>query len=64
MYKDINKIIPLDINGFDEMPETSIYYKTLQKKEFLIVKNNRVIILQSPDIAKIQIKYSIKVLFH
>ena len=57
MYKQTVKQLPEDVNSFETVPETSIYYKTIDNENFLYYKNNNVIIFQSNNLAKIQLKY-------
>ena len=57
LYKEINKNFPNDVQSFETIPEESIYYKTLDNQDFLAFKNDRILIFQSPNLAKIQIKY-------
>ena len=57
LYKEINKNFPNDVQSFETIPEESIYYKTLDNQDFLAFKNDKILIFQSPNLAKIQIKY-------
>ena len=41
----------------EDAPSNSIYYTTFDDEEFLIFKNNDLLIYQSPLLAKIQIKF-------
>ena len=38
LYKNINKLIPSDINNFNEMPDDSIYYHTLNNQFLRIIE--------------------------
>lgn len=53
----INKILPEDIKVFEDITEDSEYYKTEKNEEFMIYKDNEIIIFQSPFQASIFIKY-------
>ena len=57
LYKELNKNFPNDVQTFETIPEESIYYKTLDNQDFLAFKNDKIIIFQSPNLAKIQIKF-------
>ena len=56
LYKEINKNLTKDILNLNEAPENSLYYKTLDEEDFVIYKDSRNFILQSPSLAKIQIE--------
>ena len=57
LYKELNKNFPNDVQSFAPIPEESIYYKMLDNRDFLAFKYDKIIIFQSPNLAKIQIKY-------
>ncbi|KAG4101852.1 hypothetical protein H8356DRAFT_1421446 [Neocallimastix lanati (nom. inval.)] len=42
------KQLPLDITSFNEIPNESKYYKTKRDENFMIFKNNDLIVFQSP----------------
>jgi len=42
------KQLPPDITTFDEIPNESNYYKTKRDENFMIFKNNDLIVFQSP----------------
>jgi len=42
------KQLPPDITTFDEIPNESKYYKTKRNENFMIFKNNDLIVFQSP----------------
>lgn len=56
LYNALNNNLPNDILSLKNAPEFSPYYKTLDEEEFVIFKNERLVILQSPNLAKIQIE--------
>ena len=56
LYKEINKNLTKDILNLNEAPENSLYYKTLDEEDFVVYKDSRNFILQSPSLAKIQIE--------
>ena len=56
LYKELNKNIPDDILDLSLAPENSLYYKTLNNENFVIYKDKELMILQSPGLAKIQLK--------
>lgn len=62
LYEQINKNLPSNINSFEEAPVNSIYYKTIKDEEFLIYRDDNLMIFQSPDQAKIHLKYG-KIIF-
>ena len=57
LYATANKVLPKEINSFEEIPHESEYFYTKDDKEFMIFKNNKIIIFQSPNQAKIQIRH-------
>ena len=57
LYKNMSKILPEEVNSFDDIPDDSIYYKTIDEENFMFFKNDKIIIFQSPNLAKIHIKY-------
>ena len=56
LYKQANKILPDDIANLASAPDESIYYKTLKDEKFVIYKDEDLMIMQSPNLAKIQMK--------
>ena len=56
LYKELNNNIPEDILDLSLAPENSLYYKTLNNENFFIYKDKELMILQSPGLAKIQLK--------
>ena len=48
--------MPKDILSLRNVPPNSTYYKTLDNSDFIIYRDNSMIILQSPSLAKIQMK--------
>lgn len=58
LYKQINTILPDDIQNSALAPDDSIYYKTLKDEKFVIYKDEYLMIMQSPNLAKIQKKLS------
>lgn len=56
LYKEINKNLPQDLLNLNEASENSLYYKTLDEEDFVVYKDSRNFILQSPNLAKIQIE--------
>ena len=63
LYKNIAKVLPPEVDSFDKIPGESIYNKTSDNKNFLYFNNKKSVIFQSPNLAKIHIKYgSISVL--
>ena len=56
LYKQINTILPGDIENLALAPDDSIYYKTLKDEKFVIYKDADLMIMQSPNLAKIQMK--------
>ena len=57
LYKELNKNIPNDIIDLSHTPEDSLYYKTLTNEKFFIYKDKDLMILQSPSLAKIHLKF-------
>ena len=57
LYKEINKVLPDDIVNLEMAPEESIYYNTLKGENFVIYKDADLIVLQSPGLAKIHLKF-------
>ena len=57
LYKEINKALPDVIVNLEMAPEESIYYNTLKVEKFVIYKDSDLLVLQSPDLAKIQLKF-------
>ena len=51
------KKLPDDIKTFDEIPDESIYFKTENDENFMIFKNDDLLIFQSPFQAKLFSKY-------
>lgn len=64
LYKNMSKILPKDVDSFDNSPDDSIYYKAIDIQNFMHFKNNKILIFQSPYLAKIHIKYGTKVIGH
>ena len=56
LYKEINKNLPQDLLNLNQASENSLYYKTLDEEDFVVYKDSRNFILQSPNLAKIQIE--------
>lgn len=54
LYKEINKKFPQDLLNLNEASENSLHYKALDEKDFVVYKDSRNFILQSPSLAKIQ----------
>jgi len=48
IIKDINKQLPPNISSFEKIPEKHYLYITKQNKNFMIFKNQNVVIFQSP----------------
>ena len=46
--RNINKYLPSDINSFEDIPEKSEYYYTERNENFMIFKNDKLIVFQSP----------------
>ena len=46
LNNNINKILPPEIKSFDDIPDNSIYYKTLENEEFLYFKNNKIFFIK------------------
>ena len=46
LYKNINSKLPKEVENFEDMPDDSIYYKTISNDDFLYYKNNNVVIFQ------------------
>ena len=57
LYKEMTKNLPNDIEDFESIPDESIYYKTIDNSNFLLYKNNRIVVFQSNNMAKIHAKY-------
>ena len=57
LYEAANKLLPKEINSMEEIPDDSEYFYTKDDNEFMIFKSNKIIIFQSPNQAKIQIKH-------
>ena len=57
LNKKINKVLPDDIANLEIAPEESIYYNTLKGEKFVINKDLDLLVLQSPDLVKIQLKF-------
>ena len=55
--RSINKQLPPEIKSFDEIPDESEFYKTVEGENFMIFKNHDLIIFQSPFQAKLFIEY-------
>ena len=53
----VNKSFPKDIDSLEDIPEKNEYYETIDKQEFKIFKNSKLLILQSPFQAKAHLKY-------
>ena len=53
----MNKQHPTNIKTFDEIPNESKYFKTVNDEDFMIFKNSDMVIFQSPFQAKIYSKY-------
>ena len=56
LYNEVNENLPKDILNIQNAPTDSIYYKTLDNENFVLYKDNYMIILQSPKLAKIHMK--------
>ena len=56
LYNEVNKNLPKDILNLKYAPTESIYYKTLDNENYVLYKDNHMIILQSPKLAKIHMK--------
>ena len=57
LYREITKILPNDIEDFESIPDESLYYKTIDNNNFLLYKNNRIVVFQSNNMAKIHAKF-------
>ena len=57
----VNKMIPKDINDFNDNPYEHEYYNTLNREKFLLEKSETYVIFQSPFQANLHIKYPEKV---
>ena len=57
LYKNMSKILPKEIDSFENIPDDSNFYKTIDMQNFMYFKNNKIIIFQSPNLAKIHIKF-------
>ena len=55
LYKELNKNLPNDIKKLKNTPSNSIYYTIFDEVEFLLFKNNDLLIVQSSSLAKIKI---------
>ena len=55
--RNMNKNLPSDINSFDDIPEKSEYYYTERNENFMIFKNDKLIVFQSPFQAKLFNEY-------
>jgi len=55
--RTMNKQHPTNIKTFDEIPDESKYFKTVNDEDFMIFKNSDMVIFQSPFQAKIYSKY-------
>jgi len=58
MMRTMNKLYPSNIKTFDEIPNKSKIFKTLRDEDFVIFKNSKVVIFQSPFQSKIYSQYS------
>ena len=56
--RNINKLLPKDISSFDDIPAECQFYKTETDEDYMIFKNNVIIIFQSPFQANLFYKYS------
>ena len=56
LYNEVNKNFPKDIISLRSAPLNSPFYKTLDNNDFVIYKDNSMVILQSPNLAKIHLK--------
>ena len=56
LYNEVNKNLPKDILSLKNAPCNSPFYKTLDNNDFVIYKDNSMVILQSPNLAKIHLK--------
>lgn len=56
--RKINKILPKDIETFEDIPDESEYYKTEKNEIFMIYKDSDIIIFQSPFQAAIFKNYN------
>ena len=61
LYNTVSNSLPQDVDSFDNIPEESIYYNTINNHKFLYFKNNRICIFQSDNMAKIHLKYGSKI---
>ena len=57
LYSELNKNFPKDITNLKNAPNISPFYKTLDEEDFVIFKDNRNLILQSPNLAKIHLEH-------
>ena len=57
LYTTLNNNLPNDILSLRDAPKFSPYYKTLDEEDFVVYKDSRNLILQSPSLAKIQIEF-------
>ena len=49
IYRNINKNIPKDVENLSDLPEESEYYQTISGGNFLIYKNDHIVIFMSPN---------------
>ena len=47
--RNINKLLPKDISSFDDIPDKCKFYKTETEEDYMIFKNDVIIIFQSPS---------------
>ena len=55
--RTIKKNFPKEIKEWDEIPIEHDYYYTISKEKFLVKKTNAFMLFQSPDLAKLHLKY-------
>ena len=57
LYKEIRKFLPEEIKSLNEAPENPPYYNTIDNENYLIYKDDKTLIFQSVNLAKIQLKF-------
>ena len=62
LCRELNKKLQDDIINLTLAPEESICCKTLKNKDFVIYKDKDLMVLQSPNLAKIQLKLGDKII--
>ena len=57
LYKKMSNILPKEMDSFENIPDDSIFYKTMDMQNYMYLKNNNITFFQSPNLAKIHIKF-------